>query len=168
MKAVHQQGVFDGLIEVAAGFDHIRPGCPGPGPDGDGAVRQLPDLHKDGPALVHPRVGGDHVLNQLSDGGGIVLVADANRQLQLPLAFGGIIDDIALAQLAVGHIDQLVVHSGQSGVDKADQTHRPLCAAQLHIIPRLKGLGVQHKNPSGDVGQSILHGQGQSQAEDAQ
>ena len=34
MKAVHQQGVFDGLIEVAAGFDHVLAGGPGPGPDG--------------------------------------------------------------------------------------------------------------------------------------
>ena len=65
-------------------------------------------------------------------------------------------------------MDLLVVHSGQNGVDEAHLADGAFRTGNINVITGLKGLAAQNEQTACQVGQAVLHSQGESQTEGAQ
>jgi len=110
--------------------------------------------------LQHPLDGLLHLLHRRVIGG-------RHRQIHPAQGLRGVVGHLGIHHKAVGHQDAPVVNGGQLGVHQADLLHRPPCLSNLHIVPHLKGFRPQDGQSPGQVGQAVLHRQGDRQTQNA-
>ena len=96
------------------------------------------------------------------------VIRGVEGEIYSPPLFRTVVDDLFPGNLSVGHGDHLVVHRAQLSIGQPDLHHRTGDAAGLHVVPRLEGLGEQHLDAAGQVGQSALDGQRHRQSNDAE
>lgn len=95
-------------------------------------------------------------------------IVRAERQVHAPLQLAVIIDDLGRREVAVRHVNVLIIQRAQLRVDQADVLDGAAHVAGLDEITVLERPREQDGDAAHGVGQAVLHRERQSQAEQAE
>ena len=167
LDALGGKALADVLVEVEVHIPVIRALAPDAHHVLHGAALVVNEADEGGGIGQDPLVLGDGV----GDGGlhvvGGALIGGGEGAVHAAQLLAAVVVDGGGGHIAVGDGDGHVVQGVQLGVEQADGLDKAGLAAHFHEVAGSEGLGDKQGQAGEQVGEDVLHGEGQCQADDA-
>ena len=156
-------GGVDALDQVPAHRPVVASFYPWADDEVDAALGQFADRNTGGRLFQDARVFGKQALDERDGLRGVVLIADAQFEVDAARGVGVEINNGALGNLVVGDDDAAVVRGAQGGGKNVDFFQKTGDTGDFYIVPNLERADDDEHDAGGEIGQRITQRQADGQ-----